>query len=44
MDAVKKSFDKNTIMANVMKNQVAGLRAQIKYLDDQHHLKKIIDS
>lgn len=44
MEAVKNSFDKNTIMANVMKNQVAGYRAQIKYLDDQYHLKKIADS
>lgn len=43
MEAVKNSFDKNTIMANVMKNQVAGLRAQIKLLDDAHHLKKIAD-
>jgi len=44
MEAVKNSFDKNAIMANVMKNQVAGYRAQIKYLDDQHNLKKIVDS
>ena len=43
MEAVKKSFDKNAIMANVMKNQVTGMRAQIAYLDNAHHLKKIAD-
>jgi nitrogen fixation/metabolism regulation signal transduction histidine kinase len=44
MEAVKKSFDKTAIMNNVLKNQVAGLRAEIKYLDDAHHLKKIAPS
>lgn len=44
MEAVKKSFDKSSIMANVMKNQVAGLRSQIKHLDDAHSLKKIANA
>jgi hypothetical protein len=41
MEAVKESFDKDTIMASVMKKQVEGLRSQIKSFDDQYHLKKI---
>lgn len=43
MEAVKSSFDKNSIMESVMKNQVAGLRSQIKLLDDAFNLKKIHD-
>jgi hypothetical protein len=35
------SFDKTKIMAKVMNNQIEGYRSQIKYLDDQHDLKKI---
>lgn len=31
-------------MANVLQNQVAGLRAQIKHLDDAHLMKKISDA
>jgi hypothetical protein len=30
-------------MANVLQNQINGLQAQIKYLDNQYHLKKISD-
>lgn len=44
MEAVKKSFDKTAIMANILKNEVTGFRSQIKYLDNEYHLKKIADA
>jgi len=44
MEAVKKSFDKEKVLGSIIKNQVNGLKQQIKCLDDAYHLKKIANA